>query len=72
MRCLRIKVIIMSLKPNKIVKTKKYFGLNIGRNLYYKKTYLTRQISYLNFVPSNGENDENENEDSKNHQLTGG
>lgn len=30
------------------------------------------QIPYLNFVPSNGENDENENEDSKNHQLTGG
>ena len=62
----------MILKPNKIVKTKKYFGLNIGRNLYYKKTYLTRPIPYLNFVPSNGENDENENEDSKKHQLTGG
>ena len=72
MRCLRIKVIIISLKPNKIVKTKKYFGLNIGRNPYYKKTYLTMQIPYLKFVPSNGENDENENEDSKNHQLTGG
>jgi len=25
----------MSLKPNKIVKSKKYFGLNIGRNPYY-------------------------------------
>ena len=62
----------MSLKPNKIVKLKKYFGLNIGRNPYYKKIYLTRQIPYLNFVTSNGENDENENEDSKNHQLTGG
>ena len=45
----------MSLKPNKIVKTKKYFGLNIGRNPYYKKTYLTMQIPYLNFVSSKGE-----------------
>ena len=45
----------MSLKPNKIVKTKKYFGLNIGRNPYYKKIYLTMQTSLLNFVSSKGE-----------------
>jgi len=25
----------MNAKPNKIVKSKKYFGLNIGRNPYY-------------------------------------
>jgi hypothetical protein len=35
MKRLRIKVIIMSLKPNKIVKMKKYFGLNIGLSPYY-------------------------------------
>jgi hypothetical protein len=35
MNYLRIKVIIMRLKPNKIVKMKKYFGLNIGLSPYY-------------------------------------
>jgi hypothetical protein len=35
MKRLRIKVIIISLKPNKIVKMKKYFGLNIGLSPYY-------------------------------------
>jgi hypothetical protein len=35
MNYLRIKVIIMSLKPNKIVIMKKYFGLNIEISPYY-------------------------------------
>jgi len=35
MKRLRIKVIIMSLKPNKIVIMKKYFGLNIEISPYY-------------------------------------
>jgi hypothetical protein len=35
MKRLRIKVNIMSQKPNKIVKMKKYFGLNVGRSPYY-------------------------------------
>jgi hypothetical protein len=30
------------------------------------------QTSLLNFVSSKGENEENENEDSKSHQITGG
>jgi hypothetical protein len=41
MNLLRIKVILMGLKPNKIVKLKLFFGVNIGLSPYDKKIYLT-------------------------------
>ena len=55
MNHLRIKVIIMNLKPNKIVKLKLFFGVNIGLSPYDKKIYLSVWISQTIFVSLNGE-----------------